>query len=214
MPLLAFSDEVAADHTALAPIWVAITAMPTGNNLLKNGLLGISYFVPRFDWLDTSRWQASATPTVQPPHRAPAEFLWQADCLECFFAGADASGYVEINISPDAHAARFNAYRFTDYRTPNTLPPPTTTQFVVGCIPAGSTLTPAVADYYTRHVVICLADGTTNVADFKLTHIQPCAILYRHSPQHTTKDEDAVFFAPQHTSPPDFHHQPVWQILP
>lgn len=220
VPLHAFADTPA--QSDLAPIWAAITIVPTGDHLPDATLLGISYFIPRFDWLVPARWQASATYPVtafQPLPRVPDECLWQANCLECFFAWAEDSRYVEINISADANNARFNAYQFTDYRTPNTLPPLTTQQFVVQSIAADSIdkqfkKDKQFADFYVRHVAVCLADGAQQITAFVPKLIQPCAILYRKTDKQADQADHAVFFAPQHATPPDFHHQPVWQILP
>lgn len=214
IPLHAFADTPA--QSDLAPIWAAITIVPTGDHLPDATLLGISYFIPRFDWLAPARWQVSATDSAaafQLLPRVPDECLWQADCLECFFAWAEDSRYIEINVSADANNARFNAYQFIDYRTPNTLPPPTTQQFVVQSIVADS-IDKQFADFYVRHVAVCLADGAHELTAFVPKLIQPCAILYRSTNNQTDQADHAVFFAPQHTTPPDFHHQPVWQILP
>lgn len=48
------------------------------------------------------------------------DYLWQQTCLECFIAPSKGTGYIEINASPTGNYA---LYRFSDYRTPSTLPP-------------------------------------------------------------------------------------------
>lgn len=64
-------------------------------------------------------------PTFSPlalEHVMRQDYLWQADCFECFIAKdseAD-SPYLEVNLATNGE---FNLYYFDSYRTPNALPP-------------------------------------------------------------------------------------------
>lgn len=64
-------------------------------------------------------------PTFSPlalEHVMRQDYLWQADCFECFIAKdsqAD-SPYLEVNLATNGE---FNLYYFDSYRTPNVLPP-------------------------------------------------------------------------------------------
>lgn len=48
------------------------------------------------------------------------DFLWESTCFEAFIGIPNHSQYFELNLSP---SRAWNLYRFTDYRTPNDMPP-------------------------------------------------------------------------------------------
>lgn len=48
------------------------------------------------------------------------DFLWENTCFEAFIGTPSTPEYFELNLSP---ARAWNLYRFTDYRTPNVMPP-------------------------------------------------------------------------------------------
>jgi hypothetical protein len=49
------------------------------------------------------------------------DYLWESTCFEAFIGILDQPAYFELNLSP---SCAWNLYRFDDYRTPNTMPPP------------------------------------------------------------------------------------------
>lgn len=211
LPLYAFGDSVNENHFELAPIWVGITWLPVGSHLSQNTVLGISYFVPHFAWLNSARWQSSGVSTSEPLTRVPQEFLWLDDCLELFFAFAhNVPSYIEINVSADCHNGRFNAYQFDDYRTPATLPPPTTHSFSAQSLASPVSLEQTLTNFYTRHIAICAMDHTPASFASNLVQIQPCAILYTHTYEPMSDERHAIFFAAHPNTPPDFHHRAAW----
>lgn len=149
---------------------------------IQGDTLQVSFFVQKCDWLDFH-------PATHELNRA--DFLWENHCLECFFDVGD-DGYVEMNFSPDG---KFNLYQFTNYRTPDILPPVWTdgTVFVVNGEP--------MADYDVYHLGIRL-DNTPTLSAHK---INPTAILYH--------DGQPIFYAINHANPPDFHDKAYWQSL-
>lgn len=60
------------------------------------------------------------------PHAEPTathhrqDYLWENTCFEAFIGIKNRSEYFELNLSTQL---AWNLYRFTDYRTPNTMPP-------------------------------------------------------------------------------------------
>lgn len=135
------------------------------------------------------------------------DYLWEQTCLECFIA-TDATSYIEINASPNGAYA---LYTFTDYRTPNTLPPQPlylTDQNSVASITWAEPLShqPDQSDqhtHYQRRFTIPLAalpNGTLRAAE--RTPLHPCVILQI--------DETRLYFAPTHATPPDFHQRKLW----
>jgi len=48
------------------------------------------------------------------------DFLWESTCFEAFIGSNDQANYFELNLSP---TRAWNLYRFTNYRTPNDMPP-------------------------------------------------------------------------------------------
>lgn len=141
--------------------------------------LYLSYFIERYDWLD-----------FKPIYKlSRADFLWEKDCLECFFdVGGD--DYFEMNFSPDG---KCNLYHFDNYRTPDSLPPVWADGmvFVANSEP--------IADYDVYHLGIKL----DNIHKLSIHKINPTAILYR--------DGEPIFYAANHANPPDFHDKNFWQ---
>lgn len=129
-------------------------------------------------------------------HRA--DFLWEENCLELFLSDERLSpSYVEINLSPDGRHA---IYQLDDYRTPDTLPPPSTDklQVIWKNIQQNQLLDDGLMmDNY--EVVITLPDG------FYPHHLNPTAILYI--------DGQPIYYAHQHATPADFHQADCWVNL-
>lgn len=48
------------------------------------------------------------------------DFLWENTCFEAFIGTSNSTNYFELNLSP---SRAWNLYRFSDYRTPNDIPP-------------------------------------------------------------------------------------------
>ncbi|GAC1368832.1 MAG: DOMON-like domain-containing protein [Aquirhabdus sp.] len=48
------------------------------------------------------------------------DYLWENTCFEAFISTPNQREYFELNLSP---SLAWNLYRFTDYRTPNDMPP-------------------------------------------------------------------------------------------
>jgi len=53
------------------------------------------------------------------------DFLWESTCFEVFIGTPSRPNYFELNLSP---SRAWNLYRFTDYRTPNDMPPVAVTE--------------------------------------------------------------------------------------
>lgn len=136
------------------------------------------------------------------------DYLWEHTCLECFIA-TDTTNYFEVNASPNGAYA---LYTFTDYRTPNTLPPQPlylTDQNSLASITWAEPLSHHPSDQsdqnegYQRSFTIPLAalpDGILRASHHTLLH--PCVILQI--------DETLLYFAPTHAIPPDFHQRKLW----
>ena len=161
-----------------------------------------------------------------------ADYLWQSTCLECFIAGESAqyknieeskdiaqnTQYIEINVSSNGDYA---LYHFEDYRTPDITPPQT-----LMLLPLLQNLQrnrlidlqPTIDAHYlskTRDAQIInnsrvfARQITLQLSPLaklwnKLTYIHPAVILQEpHSQQH-------LYFAPKHTTPPDFHLSKLW----
>lgn len=182
-------------------------------------------------------------PTWQKQHVNFTDYLWEQTCLECFIGSrftddGNTRGYVEINASP---SGQYALYKFDNYRTPSTLPPVpllesdgytrahitwaehlTTTQsastnmlnLAPRSINAIHTSTPLIFTpyyQYRRCFKVSLDQITFNSSSddcsdnigFDLLH--PCVIL--------RLDHIYLYFAPIHTSPPDFHERRYWSKL-
>jgi hypothetical protein len=48
------------------------------------------------------------------------DYLWEKTCLEAFISTPNQKNYFELNLSP---SRAWNLYQFTDYRTPDQIPP-------------------------------------------------------------------------------------------
>lgn len=150
--------------------------------------LCLSYFIKHTSWLDF--------PDFDPKHMTHQDYLWQDNCLECFFELNQSQGYLEINLAPNG---AFATYRFTDYRTPNTLPPPRDDKLSLYQIRKHT-----VAGWHTRHVGIKFNEYFAT-PPCHLSKIHPTAILYREG--------NPIFYATRHANPPDFHDKRYWQTL-
>lgn len=145
--------------------------------------LQLSYFVESADWLDFP----SLSDTIE-----RRDFLWENHCLECFFnlQNGDDNGYFELNFSP---AGFFNLYQFSDYRTPNQLPPIWADGSV--CL----TDTAQTDGLMAYHLTVKLQQNQP----LHIKQISPTAIIYQNG--------EPIFYAIKHANPPDFHHRAFWQ---
>ncbi len=163
------------------------------------------------------------------------DYLWEQTCLECFIAAESTTTYVEINASPNG---RYALYQFSNYRDPSTLPPLPLlkadkeahadiywpAQQSVLQVALITTLSPAnklkTADLdliahtfippyrYQRQFGVPLAQLPTSLSNqdnhnpVVIEWLHPCVILWF--------GEVALYFAPTHASPPDFHQRRYW----
>ncbi len=157
------------------------------------------------------------------------DYLWQSTCLECFIAKSyvensaeidsaidsiaeQKNQYIEINASP---SGRFALYHFSDYRTPNTLPPSALLQLATDQLayinwnPVLSPKQPSTLAMpsYERCFGLPLDQLPFNLFTKKQINAQinPCVIL--------KFGEVILYFAPRHAAPPDFHHRRYWSYL-
>ena len=147
--------------------------------------------------------------------------------------------YMEINASPDG---RYALYQFADYRKPATLPPTpllqgngqtrasidwTATPFSVsnaadnaalqsGSIPTPSFNDPLAAGAKTYHFersfylsLNQLSQVQTTNDEIGIEYIHPCVILSFD----TKLGKTALYFAPNHAAPPDFHDMQYWPVF-
>ena len=194
--------------------------------------LELEYFVTlptgslatQFNW---SRWQ--------PEQVGFKDYLWEQTCLECFLAGflisssskdSDRSpntngttAYIEINANPNGQYA---LYEFDSYRSPAILPPKPLmqadgqTRAAIDWIYYSDTLKPLIDStvsvhthyQYQRRFRVPLSlfsplhDKVESRSDTLVKYIHPCVILYF--------GDTALYFAPKHASPPDFHNRQYW----
>ena len=179
-------------------------------------------------------------PTWKEEHVGFTDYLWEESCLECFIGGSalqqngidivdsidsvgnnSTTAYIEINASPDG---RYALYRFESYRHPATLPPPPLllankcTRAKINWIDHANSKMPSVKlntshKPLTAHTLY--SDQRTfsvplneifsqNIAlnNLVIEQIHPCVILWF--------GETALYFAPSHASPPDFHNRRYW----
>lgn len=154
--------------------------------------LAISYFVEKKDWLNFANFDETKVDKV--------DFLWEQNCLECFFELNEQTDYFEINASPNG---AYNFYHFDDYRTPNVMPPRRDNHLqLTQSYPKSS-----LENWHERHFDIRLnhyfADfANQNKPVCQITKINPTAILYQ--------DNQPIFYAINHANPPDFHHKNFW----
>ncbi|WP_296245827.1 MULTISPECIES: hypothetical protein [unclassified Psychrobacter] len=145
--------------------------------------------------------------------------------------------YIEINASPDG---RYALYQFANYRSPATLPPTPLLQtngqtrasinwianrenasteqksslMLVG--PFKNFFAPRTAAANTYHYerrfnlsLSQLSHTKTDIDNNVIDYIHPCVILSFTTTFGTT----ALYFAPKHASPPDFHNQHYWSLF-
>ena len=195
--------------------------------------LELEYFVTlpteslatQFNW---SRWQ--------PEQVGFKDYLWEQTCLEFFLAGSlissrhskdndklsntnETTAYIEINADPNGQYA---LYEFDSYRSPSTLPPRPLmqadgkTRAYIDWIYYSDTPKPLI-DFtisahtpyqYRRRFRVPLASLTSlhHKADYNqdaiIKYIHPCVVL--------SFGETALYFAPKHALPPDFHNRQYW----
>lgn len=145
------------------------------------------------------------------------DYLWQQTCLECFIAhkltdttdspeSDAAAAYIEINASPDG---RYALYQFDRYRYPSTLPPIPLlktdghTRAHIYWTDTNNTF-----DEYERSFSVPLTQLSSldvSINTTTIEQINPCVIL--------CFGDRALYFAPKHASPPDFHNRRYWSVF-
>lgn len=154
--------------------------------------LAISYFVEKKDWLNFADFDKKNV--------GRADFLWEQNCLECFFELNEQKDYFESNISL---TGAYNFYYFDDYRTPKLMPPRQDNHLqLLHC------KTSSLENCHERHFQILLNHYLMDFPHQKkpvcqITKINPTVILY--------KDNQPIFYAVHHANPPDFHDKNFWQ---
>lgn len=170
-------------------------------------------------------------PTWEETRVGFTDYLWEESCLECFIAGsaldqdsADSSStaaYIEVNASPDG---RYALYQFESYRNPATLPPPplllanghacAKIDWIdhpdlqmpsVGVNRAHNSSAAHTLYNYKRTFSVPIKERSSQnfaISNMVVEHIHPCVILWF--------GETALYFAPSHASPPDFHNRRYW----
>lgn len=161
-----------------------------------------------------------------------SDYLWKQTCLECFITtkvfeadnavdansignnsinNNEATDYIEINASP---SGRYALYQFNSYRNPSTLPPTPllrTDGMTRAHIEWPDSTFPQHNHYehnqcfYERGFGVPLAQLSNQSPAINITSIErlhPCVILWF--------GEIALYFAPNHASPPDFHQRKYW----
>lgn len=157
-----------------------------------------------------------------------------SDCLVNYDNTANAhetTAYVEINASPDG---RYALYQFKSYRNLATLPPKpllqadgqtrasidwidtsnqqrplvetkASSQLATTSKSSAPKNTPPKLYHYERSFrtpLSQLSNETTGINNTAIEYIHPCVILYFGN--------TALYFAPEHPSPPDFHDRNYW----
>lgn len=220
---------VPVEQLHLIQVMVDITLIePSKLRLTYQIRLPNSRLVSLFDW---SPWQQNQVKFV--------DYLWEQTCLECFITGGSlthdatqATHYIEINASP---SGRYALYHFADYRQPDCLPPmplyransdkqasidwidhlpmrhmhhmlntnPLILSKSAKVPPNSLSALPFTAFYdYERHFTIDLTQLPSSLLANGIEQLHPCVILYF--------DSVALYFAPKHASPPDFHQHQYW----
>ena len=149
-----------------------------------------------------------------------ADYLWEETCLECFISAktpqpstlaVTKTPYIEINASPDG---RYALYQFDDYRHPDTLPPPAlmtdlqtraTLDWPTSSSNSSSGINLARSVDFERYLhipVTPLPHQQYAVYGTVIEYLHPCVILWL--------DKTALYFAPSHATPPDFHNRQHW----
>lgn len=192
-------------HTPLTPISTLMhTQLPTMSVVysLMGDCLQLSFFIEKKPWLDLSPLDSSplATGSLQ-----RADFLWQANCLECFVEFNHEQGYHEINVAPNGDYA---IYQFDDYRTPDCMPPKHGDGSVF-VVPAATNDDDATNNntannhndaYWIYHWAVKFPHTKP------ISKIHPTVILYHN--------DTPIFYACAHANPPDFHDKAYWVTLP
>ena len=178
----------------------------------------------QFNWL-----------TWQPGQVGFKDYLWEQTCLECFLAGSlissssenndkltntnKTTAYIEINASPNG---KYALYKFDSYRAPATLPPRPLmqadgqTRAAIDWIDCSDIPKPLIDSTISAHKpyhyqrsfrmplnsLISFHENEYNGNDTLIKYIYPCVILYF--------GKTALYFAPKHASPPDFHNRQYW----
>jgi hypothetical protein len=118
------------------------------------------------------------------------DYLWESTCFEAFIGAPHQSQYYELNLSP---TRAWNLYRFTDYRTPNNMPP--------------------IA--VLEHALIKFdVDGKTISVEIDLTALKLADIEIQLGLTAVIKASDTLhYFAIRHpVLHADFHNQQGWAI--
>ena len=179
----------------------------------------------QFNWL-----------TWQPGQVGFKDYLWEQTCLECFLAGFlissnrsdnsskaadknETTAYIEINASPNGQYA---LYEFDSYRSPATLPPKSLmqadgqTRATIDWIYCSDTPKSLIDSTISAHKsyqyqrsfrvqfnsLMSFHENEDNGNDTLIKYIHPCVIL--------SFGKTALYFAPKHALPPDFHNRQYW----
>ena len=179
----------------------------------------------QFNWL-----------TWQPEQVSFKDYLWEQTCLECFLAGFlikknrsnnsnkstdknETTAYIEINTSPNGQYA---LYEFDSYRSPATLPPRPLmqadgqTRAAIDWLDASHNQKPLIDSTISAHrpyqyqrsfrvqfnSLMSFHENEDGGNDTFIKYIHPCVIL--------SFGKTALYFAPKHASPPDFHNRQYW----
>lgn len=152
----------------------------------------LSYFIQKADWLDFNEL------TQEKIKRQ--DYLWEQNCLECFFELNHQAGYLEMNSSPNG---AYNFYRFDDYRTPNTIPPKQDDKLSIVYTPSHT----MHDDWHIRHINVMFNEYFMEFAH----HGQvPCTVSKFHPTVILYKNNEPIYYAIKHASPPDFHQKAYW----
>ena len=172
----------------------------------------------------------------QPEQVGFKDYLWEQTCLECFLAGFlissnrsdnssksadknETTAYIEINASPNGQYA---LYEFDSYRSPATLPPKPLmqadgqTRAAIDWIDCSDTPKPLIDSTISAHKpyqyqrsfrvqfssLMSFHENEDGGNDTFIKYIHPCVIL--------SFGKTALYFAPKHASPPDFHNRQYW----
>ncbi|WP_323841667.1 MULTISPECIES: hypothetical protein [unclassified Moraxella] len=153
----------------------------------------ISYFIKRTDWLHLPNLSKDS---------ARQDYLWQGNCLECFFGFDECTDYVELNFTPHSIGSLYNLYHFTDYRTPNIMPPAQTNgQIIIKSI-ENDEMSKITSSHHVYHLTVIFDTPAFRGKSKPINKINPAVILY--------KNDTAIFYAKNHTNPPDFHDKRSW----
>ncbi|WFF38162.1 hypothetical protein LU290_07840 [Moraxella nasibovis] len=145
----------------------------------------LSYFIEPADWLHL--------PTIG-SQNARQDYLWERNCLECFFEFGGQDGYAEMNFSPNPASDGcnlYNLYHFDSHRTPNVMPPRQLTGQII------TRQTNPSLGMHAYHLTVVLDRDVQTISK-----INPAAILYQNG--------KPIFYAIRHANPPDFHNKHYW----